>query len=870
MKTFARVMVIIGLLVLGAIRLRGDETHARYFEQLRQRGLYSLAESEAVARLASEDLPLASRIEFSVELSRTLAEHAGYVSDEQRNDYWFRATKIVQDLLDRDPSNARAIFLSAQLAAVQVHSGDWLRAEREVRPFDELLLVQARTACTKAIELLNSLERSFSDSSPKKAGGGVLLGHELRTLSHQVKWQLALAYRNRAELAPLETDDRKRDLNEAEQTVRKLISVADEPLQTRARLLLAVCLRLKNERERASDALIALEKTGSKSIELAQDEITTERVRLLLDQKRVTEAAEVLLKSRGLRQRLTGEMWFLQTKALVGLRMIALEKQQEILAERLAEQIVTTLDRCEEQVGGFWNRRCRQYWDNVRTAQKYGAELDTLMQQARSDYTSGRIDPSLTKYELAEKLALKQGQVELAMELGFTRASILMDDLRFESAEIEFFRLASEYANQPRAAKAHLLGTYCLGRLYDDRRTQSRRIAYNEALDRHLEKFAHDVTVNDARFLKAQFEEQRLQSSVALPLYLQVDSDHPRALDAMLGAARCYETILRRIIEKRLATEELEREAVTRLTAFLTTSDDADEKWTVAHAEIALRLASILLLNGADGTAPHPSENPRPAGSDDSDPWGAANRYHQADRWLARVTVFIERHKRDGVVNENIDRLKIKVVPLRVVALTGSGNLIDAEKSLRLLPQSTRENLNVLERLGQFTAASSGIRRTQIALLQLNLIERMAPLRDQLSEAETEQLERLTFNAYVSAGQIIEAMPIGKKLSEQSAKDAAKQRDLAIVLSEIPQQDAQNLAKQCWRRVEMLTKGGSPEWMAARLGILSACIQLKQVDEARKLLQVTKVLYPDVKPEILKARLNALESELQAIKTTAP
>ena len=187
----------------------------------------------------------------------------------------------------------------------------------------------------------------------------------------------------------------------------------------------------------------------AKPADAVQDEITAERARLFIDRKLPTEAAELLLKTRGRRQRLSGEMWLLQVRALILLREYSLARNQDSLAQNISEQIVTTIARSEEQVGGYWSRRCRSLWDSAQTAQKYGPELDALMQQARSDFTAGRIDAALKGYAASEKAATQKGQSELAMELGFTRGSILLDGMRFESGG-RVLSLASQFATQPR------------------------------------------------------------------------------------------------------------------------------------------------------------------------------------------------------------------------------------------------------------------------------------------------------------------------------------------------------------------------------------------------------------------------------------
>ena len=110
----AVMLVAVGILIGGPTSAgHADETHVRYFEQLRQRGLFSLAEGEAISRLTADNLSLAPRTSYSIELSKTLTEHAGFVSDEQREDLWGRARSVIQDLLDEDRTNPRAILLLA-------------------------------------------------------------------------------------------------------------------------------------------------------------------------------------------------------------------------------------------------------------------------------------------------------------------------------------------------------------------------------------------------------------------------------------------------------------------------------------------------------------------------------------------------------------------------------------------------------------------------------------------------------------------------------------------------------------------------------------------------------------------------------------
>ena len=844
-----------------------DDTLARYFGQLRQRGLFALAEAELFSRLSADDLPLAAKTDLTIELSRTLGEHAGFVTDAQQKELWSRAHQAVQELSDQNRSNPRIILLELQAGALWAAEGDWLRHEREIRPFDEDLLNQARAACAAAIETLTPLENSLTNPTPEsspKRGAEAITGHERRTAMHQARWDLALSFRNRAELAEVGSAERAADLSEVDQLLRRLIAVADEPLQSRSKLLNVTCLRLKGDYARAAEALGLLERSDFKGVPMIQDEITAERVRLQLALKRPADAAEVILKARTSRQRLTGELWFLQTQALISLRQIALEKSQETLAERLAEQVVTSIERCEEQAGGYWSRRCRQVWENLQTSQKYGAELDALMQQARADYSAVRIDPALQKYAQAEQIAVDRDLLDLAMDLGFTRSSILLDSSRFDAAAAEFLALSTRYPSHARSSRAHLLGTYCLGRLYDEKKTQPRREAYTKELDLHLVKYADDSTASDAYFLKAQLEEQRLQATQALPLYLQVDTQHARASDAMLGASRCYETILRRMIEQHRPSDVFEREGIDQMSKFLSLPANAPDKWTAIQADIALRLAAFLLMASHEPLKAPATEIGEPPSKSGPVDLKRASRPEQARKWLAQVSAYAEHANSDSLTNELRNQLLQRTNALNVIALAGAGMRVDAQRALNQLKASPKELLSLADQLVPFVSAARDDVRIQLAGLQLQAAERAQLQRDQLSAAETVLLDRCRMKASLFSGQTSRAVDLGQQLAERFPSDLEFQNELATVFSEATTSDAGVLAKKCWRRIESQSKTGSPEWFHARLGVLQVCIRLHQFDEAGKLLQVTKVLYPELGGSSLQPRFELIEQALNA------
>ncbi len=814
-----------------------DDSVAHYFEQLRQRGLFSIAESYAVSRRSQPNLPRAKRVELTIELSRTFAKHAEFASEQQQQELWKRAAAIVDEERGREPSSPYAVVLSAQAALVPAVEADWLRFECQLKPFDEPLATRTRQQCSLAIQQLSAVEKDLL-SPQRKDNSDSPTSHTLRVWLHNVRLALAQSLRSSAELAPADSRERTVDLVDAETTARKLVGAADEPIPFHAKLLLVDCLRLKGDFVRAEEMLAVLEKGVPGNSEALSLVATALRARVLLDRHQAPDALESILQARSTRNRLSGELWYLQTRALLTMRDLAVAKKDMDLAQSLRQQAEVTLGRCDEQVGGFWSRRCRQLWESDQTAEKYGPELDALMQQARADFLAGRFDAALKNYARGELAARSATKIDLAAELGYTRASILLQEKKYDAAGTEFLRLAADYPQSPRAAAAHLNGAYCLGRLYDEHKTQSRRELYTTELDRHMERFAADSTANDARFFKAQLEEQRLQATAALPLYLKIPADHPRFSEASAGAARCYETILVRMRERKLPTSELEQAAISTLQQLVPKQESTETVWTEQQCEVALHLAAILLM----------VEPPR---------------FERAEQLLGQVAQSAAQVKETDAWSERWRQLRRRAESLRVVAMAGNGRPVEAERLIDSLAVATpRDLLVTVERLAPFIASENRQRQVQYVALQLRAIEQLSKHRQALTREEQDQLDQSVGRAYLASGQITKALEVYGRLATAAVKDANRQREIATLLSEFEPKECATLARQCWRRVESLTKQGTPEWLTARLGVINTSIKLNELPEARKLLAVTTLLYPELGGPDLKARFNVTKQQL--------
>ena len=846
--------------------LVAEDPTSRYFEQMRQRRLYGLAESEATSRLADEKLDLDTQIQMTVELSRTLAEHAGYVPDDQRSELWQRANEVVDRLEAMHPSHPRSMLLIQQSGAVWAERADWLRAEREVRLFDDKLSTDARSACDTAIAELSRLEAALHESSQtaatkKVSSGTPLSGFERKLLLHQTRWLMAMTYRNRAELSPSGTPSRIADLTEAEQIAKRLIEVSENPIQTQSRLLLVSCLRLKGDESKAQEMVKAIGKAIPEGFESLQDQLTAERVQLLMDQNEPTEAAEVLLKSRSERRRLSGMLWYLQVKVLSRLREIAIDKKEDALASRLAEQVETTIGRCEAQVGGYWARRCRRFWDNTATSQKYGEPLDASMQQARAAYSAGQIDISIDRYGSAERIAKQEGNAELAAQLAFTRASILLQQSRYETASVAFTHLVVDYPNSGQTPKADLLAAYCLGRIYDSEKTAERLTAYRSALEHHLSQFPQSETVNEIYFLQGQLEEQQTRPDLAIPQYLKIHPQHTRFADAIAATARCDEAILEQMMNRREDTHPFAKESTRRLSTFLDANGKSVDEWGSAEVDVALRLASISLTSAGQQV---------PQEQNDTQSRGTAAALtalcKQAEFRIGQVQAYTDRTDRNSPSEEIKKQIQRRLVPLLIMALASQGKIAEAERLLKPLELAVADQLSLLSRLVRIAGISSPENRLSTNVILLKVAEQLASRRDDLTPADQLQFDLTRLRIYQSTNERAKAAEIARQLMAKHGTNAEIQRTLALDFAKMNDTESWAMSKDCWRRVESLNKPGSDGWLQARLEVIKTCIELKQVEEAKKLLQVTKVLHPKLGGTERKAEFDSVEQRLQQRK----
>ncbi|MGH7202679.1 MAG: tetratricopeptide repeat protein, partial [Planctomycetaceae bacterium] len=345
----------------------------------------------------------------------------------------------------------------------------------------------------------------------------------------------------------------------------------------------------------------------------------------------------------------------------------------------------------------------------------------------------------------------------------------------------------------------------------------------------------------EATWMLARLKERRLQWTQALPLYLEVPTDHERGLAAQVAVARCYEAILDRLRELDADAAAWEQDALEKLGGFIKTFPAEPAALSVTQSELSLRLARLEL-------------NHRPP------------RYAHADALLVRAAESLASHVEGREETSAVAASLLKTVrQLRIVSLAGQGRIVEAQALIPSLSGTAPEDLlGLLGGLTQLAERSpDDYRRRELGQLQLDTALELDAKRDGLSDAQRRQLDLCLARAYTATDQVEQAAEVYQRLLKQAPEDRTLLRALAEQLMDCGSPECLSEAKTHWRRLESLEEPGTRLWLLARYHVARCCYLLEQYDECRKLLGLTRVLYPKLGGDDLRQRFESLERDLK-------
>ncbi len=829
---------------------------SKYFEGLRQRHLFSIAEGYCLSRLAQPRLTEPDRALYSWELSKTLAAHAMVAESAEQSELWKRAENTLKQILKDHPHWNDAPIFRAELTRIDAQKADLLYWQAKADPSHPPRKPHAISSLTRAAAALIQSEKQLNQLL-KKAGSRknyTLLNvstirdtlMDFQLLIAQTKMKLADLYTN-------QINQRKANLSAAIELLEPLSRRASTlKISWQSRLELIRCDRIAGDNKAAQRAIQVLIKENPPSY--LNEPLFVESMRILLADNKAELAATQIIKFRQDHKRLSSELGYLEIEALIALRKTALKNKQESLAEDIWNQIETRNQHLTISQPGYWSQRARLLVHQQQQVDQYGSQLAQQLNQAQLFYSQGKLKQAITAYEQTAKQAEAEGKTDLAFELWFTSGSLLIKTGQYEKAATVFRALSQRFASNPKSADVSLLGAWCLGQLYTQSRTKSRRLAYTSALEELRKQFPASASSHEAGWMLARLQESRLQYSKALVLYSEIPDGHPKSSDAQLGIARCYEKILLRLASLNKSTNAWRQEAIDVLEKFVAEFPDQNKIDMQSQAKVALRLTRIYLNNV---------------------PPDYAKAHRLLDQVISSSSNLIEHLKKNNEVSEasvaqtakeiqNWNHISSQALRLQIIALAGQGNPAAAQSLVENLETAgTDELLSVLNGVSQINLELTPVVRRELGQLQLKSAEKLASRRDELNPQQIKRLDLCLAEAYLAIDQPIRALEYYQELLKQSPRDHNLIKQVALLLEKCGTKECMRQAKQKWRQLETSEKAGSLSWLEMRLHVIQTSFESGDKTEARKLLGVTKLLYPELGNPEMQSRYRETEARLK-------
>jgi tetratricopeptide (TPR) repeat protein len=816
----------------------------QYFDGLRSRGLYSLAETVCHRKLAEDYIGLISRCRYAVELSRTLTQHSQTAPTlDDQAELLKQARQAVVRVLENRPKHPQQILLESQLAFVTAYELESLRWRLDLTPYDQSLADNARRLAESVIPMLQRLDAQAGEQSRNRridVLGERLLPHQLRSLQRTIQLRTGLAFLVKARLSAESTPDRADALVKASEILRRLAAVSsNDQTMWQSQLAYATALRLRGTPAAAWAMVNAIREDNPPAN--IQNLLTVEHVELLIAENHYTDAADFLRQHRTEFPQLSGPLNFLMARVFLRLSQIAIEKDRPELAAELLQEVHRAIQIATSTGNGYWATRAQNLLADEKSRNTYGEEVGALVREGQALFATGDVSSAARRYAQAFAKAQQQRANKAAADIGYTYGSILLKLKRFSEA-VDVFRLVTTLDETgERAADADLLVAWCLGMLFRDDPTSERREAYMAALDSHRTRFAESPTAGEATWMLAQLQEQRLQTTQALKLYVSVPHEHTRYHESMIGIARCSETILNRLRRLNKPRSEWEQAIVSLLGPYIQTAMNPRAELTASEADFLIRTSRILI------------------GLEQPD-------FESADGLLQHI---LASAAKDNPPRQTLMPQKIveTATGLRIVSLTGLGNTAAATELLKATVLLDQNRLSgILSGLASAAEYLSPDQLRNVGTIQLTAMQLAGKNPEALSDQEVDTFGPVVASAFEMTGQTNRAADILKRMLKKRPRNVVMRRRIAELLLKTGEPADIANAQLQFRKLEGSLKAGSAEWMDARIHVIEAAIKMKKFDEARKLLKVTQLLYPNPNADNLKRRLNEASTALASAK----
>lgn len=756
----------------------GEATEAevlhRYFRDLRRRGLFSLAELEAMRRLDDPQLAEGLVVELTIELTETFAAHAVERPPAEAAELWRRADQQIEELSRKFATHPRRLLIDVQRGRLHyLHAlADLLTHELRVPPEEWSERPEPVQRLIAVIGELESLLRQAQQQRAASDGEQGLSPDALRDVRESLTLWIGSAY---CELCLHATRGRYPAISSLFRDIARATSATQGFAPQRIQAWAAAGLnRLRELDERGAAASAAdreatwrraqiLRVTGKldearallKSLwaaagddELAQ-RVAAELARTAVARGEVLDAADELLEARRRLGNGSAELHYLNGVVLFELAAVAGRAGRREAAAEAEVQARAHLERAL-RAGGFWGQWAQRELRRREAEAQLGPELAALIERAEWLQRQQRYGEAIETYAAAAVAAYRQQRRDAAFDAAYRRASLLYALRRWKEAHVAFAELAERFSEHPRAPAAGLLAADSLIR-------HQREVA--DLPDQQIERFFGELVrrfqgrpeLYEVRRLMARWHESRERPLSALVQYERIlaaaqTATTPAAerrttdgaaqpqrpwqvIAAVAGVARCYERVMA------LAPDAARVEASANWSPDHVVGDSVDDAHLIAS------LSGSQWASRAVDRLEELIEHFEPSMERTTDvravlPWLEAllrlarlyltqnpPDHTRAGGLLYRALQRAERMApdvRDDRARKTLEQLTRAARQLLVVSLAGRGRIDEARELLRQIAASDTEHLlSVIDGLMAAGRSASPEVRRRLADLQL-------------------------------------------------------------------------------------------------------------------------------------------------------
>jgi Tfp pilus assembly protein PilF len=777
-QTISRALAV-GLLLLGVVHSSRSQEPAPVDELAQY-----LATSQR--KINDTSLDITQREATALEMVGTLdrAAQAEFAVDKRQR-RWAQSIEILDAFNKQDPGHPRTREFQLQAAVYRWAQGRSWRELSELNPADSRAREQMAAAFGDAIVRLK----------------GIAVAEAEKVVNENVRFRLARALADRAELDPANSAGRRIQENDAIELLKEPMS---EPgLKGFAGLLKADLLRRANRLDEASAELDAAFRLDPPPPER---EVLAVRVPVLLSLKKYQEAETAVRGSH------------LSDAAK------ELELVQIALAEMAGQESGGDRFPIEQRLFRIVEALRRRKTSETRLAlvalARSAVEPDSRHEPAVWDILAeanelqGNAEKASELEQHAASRAEALGQTEAAAGYRLRGGGFLFQSGKYAEADA----LLSKVADDPKAggvrAKAGMLRGLARGRALAAGAPGMTTAAYAEALQQQIRDFPKDPSTDEARWLLGALARASGESSKADGLWAQISPDSARWLDSRLAAAD-----LKRIaLESEISTSEQHRltELYQQAQTFLDENLSRARNET-QQAELSLAIARLNLVPKVG----------RPQ--------------------LARARC-------EGVGRSTLDPLeRYRSRLYRMIALVRLGPpYLEAEREAQshstwAEPTGRAALLDAIGLIDLCASVSDAdLHQRRMGLVLRLLTQPMLQETDEekLTPEERTVLKLRLARAYLFLGDEANARASlrGWTGPPRSASDDFL-RDLADTYSRL---EAYELAIDVQRLRSKNLSTGSPAWFDARYGLALAYFHAGQLKESAQLIDATAILHPEL------------------------